>query len=171
MPLHARGDRLVAMTNQTNAPSGVRIRPWPVKLAYVVAGCAAVYLIAGIPVGASGAGILRSALAFVLILVGARIFRGVDEEYAPPRPWWRMTGGVQSGIVLGSLFALVAIISATGYVGLSLSTLVKQGTTNLPALLVNTVLSAILAYLYFRSSRRLVLARRERLIELARKGR
>jgi hypothetical protein len=159
------------MTNQTNAPGAIRIRPWPVKLAYVIATCAAVYLIAGIPVGPSGAGILRSALAFVLILVGARIFRGADEEYLAPRPWWRMTGGVQSGVVLGALFALVAIISATGYIGLTLSTLIKQGTTNLPALLVNTVLSAILAYLYFRSARRLVLDRREKLLELARKGR
>jgi hypothetical protein len=159
------------MTNQTNASPGVRIRPWPVKLAYVAAGCAAVYLIAGIPVGPTGAGILRSALAFVLILVAARIFRGVDEEYAPPRPLWRMTGGVQSGVLLGSFFALVAVISATGYVGVTLSSLAKQSAPNLPALLVNTVLSAILAYLYFRSARRLVVDRREKLIELARKGR
>jgi hypothetical protein len=159
------------MTNSPQVPSGPRIRPWPVKLAYVVAAAAVVYLIAAIPVGPSGAGILRSATAFVLVLLGARLFRGIDEDPVPPRPWWRMTGGVRSGVVLGSLFALVAIISATGYVGLSLSTLIKQGTTNLPALLVNTILAAILAYLYFRSSRRLVVARREQSLIEVLKGR
>jgi hypothetical protein len=159
------------MTNPTDARPGPRIRPWPVKLAYIVATCAAVYLIAAIPAGPGGGGILRSALAFVLILLATRLFRGAGEEIAPPRPWWRMTGGVQSGIVLGSLFALVAITSATGYIGLTLSNLAKQSAANLPALLVNTVLSAILAYLYFRSSRRLVVTRREQLLELAKKGR
>src|ERR1700712_5478969 len=113
------------MTNRAEQAAGPRLRPWPIKLAYVVASCAAVYLIAAIPVGPTGAGILRSGLAFVLILVGARLFRGVDEDPIPPRAWWRMTGGVRSGIGLGTICALVAIISATGYVGLSLSTLVK----------------------------------------------
>jgi len=150
------------MTNPHATPGAVRIRPWPLKLAYVVAACAAVYLIAAIPVGPGGAGILRSLTAFVLVLLGARVFRGAGEDSMPARPWWRMTGGVRSGIVLGSVFALVALSSATGYIGLSLSTLIKQGTTNLPALLVNTVLAAILAYLYYRSSRRLVISRRER---------
>jgi hypothetical protein len=159
------------MTNQTNVPSGPRLRPWPLKLAYIVAAGAAIYLIAAIPVGAGGAGILRSSLAFVLILLAARLFRGSAEDPVPPRPWWRMTGGVRSGIVLGSLFALIALASAAGWVGLSLSTLVKQGTTNLPSLLVNTVLSGILAYLYFRSSRRLVLQRREELANVASTGR
>jgi hypothetical protein len=162
---------LVEMTNQTDTPSGPRIRPWPVKLAYVVASCAAVYLIAGIPIGAGGGGLLRSTLAFVLVLLGARLFRGVDEDPVPPRPWWRMTGGVRSGVVLGVLLALVAITSATGYVGITLSTLVSRGTANLPALLVNTVLAAILSYLYFRSSRRLVLERRAKLLEEIQSGR
>jgi membrane protease YdiL (CAAX protease family) len=159
------------MTNLDGAPSGLRIRPWSVKLAYVVAACAVVYLIAVIPVGPDGAGILRSATAFVLVLLGARLFRAAGEELAPPRPWWRMTGGVQSGIVLGSLVALVAITSATGYVGLTLSTPVKQGSTNLLALLVNTILAAILAYLYYGSSRRLVLERRAETLAAAQKGR
>jgi hypothetical protein len=159
------------MTNQTDAPTGPRIRPWPVKLAYIAASCAVVYLIAAIPVGPSGAGILRSALSFILILLATRLFRGVAEELAPPRPWWRMTGGVRSGIVLGSVFGLVAISSATGFVGLSLSSLVKAGTTNLPAILVNTVLAAILSYLFFRSSRRLVVARREQFSKLETKDR
>jgi hypothetical protein len=159
------------MTNSSQVPAGPRIRPWPVKLAYVAASAAVVYLIAAVPIGSSGAGILRSATAFVLVLLGARLFRGAGEDPIPPRPWWRMSGGVQSGIVIGSLFALVAITSATGYVGLSLSTLIKRGTTNLPALLVNTILAAILAYLYFRSSRRLVVARREQSIDEVLKGR
>jgi hypothetical protein len=159
------------MTNSPQAPAGFRIRPWPVKLAYVVASAAVVYLIAAIPVGPSGAGILRSATAFVLVLLGARLFRGIDEDPIPPRPWWRMTGGVRSGIALGVVFALVAFTSGTGYVGLSLSTPIKHGTTNLPALLVNTILAAALAYLYFRSSRRLTILRREQSISEVPKGR
>jgi hypothetical protein len=159
------------MTNRTDAPAGLHIRPWPVKLAYIVASCAAVYLIAIIPVGPVGAGTLRSALAFVLVLLGARLFRGIDEDPSPPRPWWRMTGGVRSGVVLGALFALIAIVSATGYIGLTVSTQVPSGISNLPALLVNTVLAAILAYLYFRSSRRLVVVRREQALADARRER
>ena len=148
------------MTNLPGAPAGPRIRPWPIKLAYIVASCAAVYLVAAIPVGSAGAGILRSGLAFVLVLVGTRLFRGADEDPNAPRLWWRMTGGVRSGVVLGMIFALVAIISGSGFVGLSLSTLAKQSSAVLPPLLVNTVLAAILAFLFFRSSRRLIVERR-----------
>ena len=161
------------MTNQneTNAPTGLRIRPWPIKLASIVAASAAVYLIAAVPVGPAGTGILRSGLAFVLILLGARVFRGAGEELIAPRPWWRMTGGVRSGVVVGVLCAVVAVISATGFVGLSLSTIVRTTAANLPALVVNTILAAILAYLYFRSSRRLVLERRAETLAAAVKGR
>lgn len=159
------------MTNRTPEPRTPRIRPWPVKLAYVVASCALVYLIAAIPVGPGSAGILRSTLAFVLVILGARLFRGVDEDPTPPRPSWRMTGGVTSGVVLGALLALVAILSAAGYIGLAASTLVHKDVANLPALLVNTVLAVILSYLYFGSSRRLVLERRERALAEARAGR
>ena len=163
--------RLVAMTNLQDAPTGPRIRPWSIKLVYIVAACAAVYLIAAIPVGQAGAGILRSGLTFVLILVGTRLFRGATEDPVPPRPWWRMTAGVPSGVALGALFALVAVVSATGYVGLVSSPLLPGGMTVLPALLVNAVLAAILAFLYFRSSRRLVLVRRAEMLAAARKGR
>ena len=159
------------MTNPTDARPAPRLRPWPVKLAYIVAAGAAVYLIAIIPVGPGGAGILRSAFAFALVLLGARLFRGVGEEIDPPRSWWRMTAVVPSGVVLGSLLALVAIVSGTGYIGLTLSTLAHKDVVDLPALLVNTVLAAILAYLYYGSSRRLVLERRTKELAAARKGR
>jgi hypothetical protein len=157
------------MTNQPASTRAPRLRPWYVKLAYVVASCAVVYLIAAIPVGPGGAGILRSTVAFVLVLLGARLFRGIDEESDAPRPWWRMTGGVRSGVVLGAVLALVALVSVTGYIGLAASTLAHQ--TNLPALVVNALLSAILSYLYFGSSRRLVLQRREEALIAAREGR
>jgi hypothetical protein len=158
------------MTNQTAAGRIPRIRPWYVKLAYVLASCALVYLIAAIPVGPGGGGILRSALAFVLILFGTRLFRGPDEDNSP-RAWWRMTERVPAGIVLGTLFAIVAIVSATGYVGLTVSTLVGKDVVDLPALLLNAVLAAILAYLYYGSSRRIVLERRAKALAEARKGR
>jgi hypothetical protein len=144
------------MANDSSGARAVRIRTWYGKLGYVVVAVALVYLAPIIPVGAAGAGILRSALTFALILLGARLFRGVDEEVAPPRPWWRMTAAVPSGILLGSVFALVALLSAVGYVGLTASTLPQKNVTLLPALLVNAVLSAVLAYLFYGSSRRLI---------------
>jgi hypothetical protein len=147
--------RLVAMTNQPAASRAPRLRPWYLKLVYVVASCLLVYLIAAIPVGPGGGGILRSALAFILILLGSRVFRGPDEDDTP-RPWWRMTARVPAGVVLGSLCALVAIVSAVGYVGLVVSTIAHKDVVDLPALLVNAVLAAILSYLYFGSSLRLV---------------
>jgi hypothetical protein len=158
------------MTNETAGSRAPRIRPWYGKFGYVAASCALVYLIAAVPVGAGGAGILRSVLAFVLIVVGARVFRGVNEELLPPRPWWRMTAGVLSGVVLGSLTALVALLSAVGYVGLTVSTLPHKDVVDLPALLVNAVLAAILAYLYFGSSWRIAHERRARLLAEARKA-
>jgi hypothetical protein len=158
------------MTNQTAAGRAPRLRPWYTKLTYIVISCALVYLIAVIPVGPGGAGILRSALAFILILLGARVFRGANEDDSP-RPWWRMTARMQAGNVLGALFALIALLSAVGYVGLTVSTLAHKDVVDLPALLVNTVLAAILAYLYFGSSWRMVLARRTEAVEAAQKGR
>jgi hypothetical protein len=143
------------MTNETTASRVPRLRPWYLKLAYIAASCVLVYLIAAIPAGAGGAGILRSALAFVLVVLGARVFRGADED-GTARPWWRMTARVPAGIVLGSLFALVAILSAAGYVGLLGSPLAHKDVVDLPGLLVNVILAAILSYLYYGSSWRLV---------------
>jgi hypothetical protein len=162
---------LVAMTNETRSTRSVRLQPWYSKFAYVVVAVAVVYLAPVIPLGAGGAGILRSALAFVLILLGARIFRGVDEEVAPPRAWWRMTSAVPSGILLGAVCAAVALVSIVGYAGLTVATLPHKDVADLPVLLVTAVLSAILAYLYFGSSRRIVVERRERAIVEARAGR
>jgi hypothetical protein len=159
------------MTNETSGGRNVRLRQWYGKLAYVVVAAILVYLATAIPLGAGGGGILRSVLAFVLVLLGARIFRGVEEEVAPARPWWRMTAGVPSGILLGAVCTVVALFSVVGYVGLTVATLPHKDVTDLPALLVTAVLSAVLAYLYFGSSRRLVVARRERAIEQARTGR
>jgi len=139
------------MTNETSGGRNVRLRQWYGKLAYVVVAAILVYLATAIPLGAGGGGILRSVLAFVLVLLGARIF--------------------PSGILLGAVCTVVALFSVVGYVGLTVATLPHKDVTDLPALLVTAVLSAVLAYLYFGSSRRLVVARRERAIEQARTGR
>jgi hypothetical protein len=118
-------------------------------------------VVAAIPLGPGGAGILRSVVAVLVVVLGTRLFRGLDEEVAPRRPWWRMSGGVSSGIVLGALCAVIALASAVGYVGLTVSTLAHKDTVDLPDLLINTVLAAVLAYLYFDSARRLAFQRRE----------
>ena len=140
------------------------------KVAYVVASCALVYLVAGIPIGPGGGGVLRSGLAFALILLGVRVFRGPDELNSP-RPWWQMTAQVNAGVVLGSLCALVAFLSGAGWVGLTVSTLAHKDVVDQPALLVNTILAALLAYLYYGSSRRLVLEHRAETLAAAREGR
>jgi hypothetical protein len=142
------------MTNETVPRRIPRIRPWYAKLAYVVVACVLVYLIAAIPAGPGGAGVLRSALAFVLIVLGARVFRGTNEDDSA-RAWWRMTARVPAGIALGSLFALVALLSAAGYVGLTVAALPHMDVVDLPSLLVNVILAAILAYLYCVSSWRI----------------
>jgi hypothetical protein len=140
------------MTNETPSTRSVRLQPWYSKFAYVVVAVAVVYLAPVIPLGAGGAGILRSALAFVLILL-------------------RMTSAVPSGILLGAVCAAVALVSIVGYAGLTVATLPHKDVADLPVLLVTAVLSAILAYLYFGSSRRIVVERRERAIVEARAGR
>ncbi len=76
-----------------------------------------------------------------------------------------------SSILLGSLFTLVAVFSAAGYVGITASTLPHKDTIDLAALLVNAALSAVLAYLYLQCSRKIVVARREEAIANARAGR
>jgi hypothetical protein len=158
------------MTNNAPKGSALRIRPWYVKLAYVLASAALVYLVAGIPLGPGSGGILRSGLAFILIVLGARIFRGAEEDDSP-RALWRMTARVPAGVLLGSVFALVTFLSASGWVGLTLVTLAHTDIVDLPALLVNTVLAAILSVFYFRSSRRLVLARRAETLAAAQRSR
>jgi membrane protease YdiL (CAAX protease family) len=158
------------MMNQTTTSRAPRLRPWYLKLVYFAASCALVYLIAAIPVAPGGAGILRSAFAFVLILVGARVFRGPDEDDSA-RAWWRMTARVPAGILLGSLLALVALVSAAGYVGLMETTLAHKDVVDLPALLVNLVLAAILSYLYYDSSWRLAREPSAEAVAAAGKGR
>jgi uncharacterized membrane protein YfcA len=163
--------RLVTMTTPTAASRSPRIRRWYWKVVYVVVAAILVYLIAAVPVGVGGAGVLRSVLGFVLILIGARLFRGPDEDVAPPRARWRMTAGVLWGVVLGAVCAVIAIVSVVGYVGLTTSALAHKDVVDLPALLVTALLTAVLAYLYFGSSRRLVLARRAKALADARGSR
>jgi hypothetical protein len=158
------------MTNETTVGRVPRLRPWYLKLAYVVVSCILVYLIAAIPAGPGGAGILRSALTFILILVGARVFRGMDEDDSA-RTWWRMTARVPAGVVLGSVFALVTLLSAVGYVGLVVSTLAHKDVVDLPALLINAVLAAVLSYLYYGSSWRLAHEPPAETVPAARNGR
>jgi hypothetical protein len=163
--------RFVLMSIERANQRPLRIVRWYLKALFVVVGAFLVYLIAAIPFGPGGAGIARSILTVLLVILGTRLFRGADEDVAPGRPWWRMTGGVPSGIVLGALCALVALGSAVGFVGLTLSTLAPKDTVDLPDLLINTVLAAVLAYLYFDSARRLAVLRRDAAIAAERANR
>ena len=63
----------------------------------VVVGAILLYVGGAIPLGPGGVGILRSVVTVVLVLLGARFFRGLDEDPVPPRPWWRMIRSSSSG--------------------------------------------------------------------------
>lgn len=66
-------------------------------------------LTAGFELGATAIG----ALTLVLVVLCARSFRADGEPVEPPRPWWKLTGGVRSGLVVAALFAVQAISLAS----------------------------------------------------------
>jgi hypothetical protein len=99
--------------------SPLRITSVWIKLAYVVVwygfGVALANIILG---GVADTLVVAALLAWdtASLLLGVRIFRGRDEAVAPPRPWWRMTGGARSALVLGSLGVLNAALTLPLYV-------------------------------------------------------
>jgi hypothetical protein len=85
-------------------------------------------------------------------VLAIRSFRGRSEPVAPPRPWWRMTGGVVSGFLLGGLWL----------VSIPLLILVQLGVWPTPTVAeppvefgVNTAINAVLAALFIHSAIRL----------------
>jgi hypothetical protein len=99
--------------------SPLRITNVWVKLAYVVVWYGFGVVLANVILsGVADAIIVATLLAWdtASLSLGVRIFRGRDEAVAPPRPWWRMTGGARSALVLGSLGVLNAALTLPLYV-------------------------------------------------------
>jgi hypothetical protein len=53
-------------------------------------------------------------LNLAYVIVGVRIFRGVDENRTDPRPWWRATAKPAAGFWIGGALAFAAFVSGVG---------------------------------------------------------
>lgn len=95
----------------------------------------------------------------VVLLVATRVFRVAEEDVAAPRPLWRMTGRPTAGFVLGGILGLTVVMSL--WIEIYGRTIGAEAFSNLegpggfPLTIVDLVVSAVIAVLYFRSSIRL----------------
>lgn len=64
---------------------------------------------AGATIGFEFAQPMLLLIVVALVIAAGRLFRGPGEPMAPPRPWWRLTGGAPSSIVWAVLFGLSAV--------------------------------------------------------------
>ncbi len=126
--------------------------------AFVVLGIGTT-LLGEVPSLAVAAAWIGVAVTPLVVVVATRVFRVPEEDIVSPRPLWRMTGRPTAGFVLGSILALNIIasvwieiygrtIGASDY-----STIDSPG--GLPVLIVDLLVSAVIAVLYYRSSIRL----------------
>jgi hypothetical protein len=126
------------------------------KLLYFVVWLAAGYLLARF-IYPHWPDVVRLVVAQIVwvafVVVAVRSFRGKAEAVIPPRPWWRMTGGVPSGFLLGSLWAISAAVSVLDlfHAGPSLTTVVDPPADTV----VTAVVWLLLAVLYINSAVRL----------------
>jgi hypothetical protein len=127
------------------------------------------YFVGGLPPTDLLRGLLRSSLAFVLVLLATRVFR-VREETNAPRPWWRATGRPLAGFVIGALFAVAVISLCANAYGFETDRKLRLYSGEDVFDAVSAVLAAALAVYYFTSSIRLRGIAREALREAERKG-
>ena len=146
----------------------IRITRWYWKLLYVIVSVVIIYLIALFAdpsrAGDGLRGILRAVAVLVLTIVAARIFRGHDEDVAPARAWWRMTGGWLVGLIIAVLWLVVTI----GGIGVALGQaggIATSGTETAGGAL--GIAGVVLVLLYGDSSIRLLLLRRKARAEAA----
>ncbi|MBA8815495.1 hypothetical protein FHX48_000547 [Microbacterium halimionae] len=88
---------------------------------------------------------LGTAVMGTAVIFCVRTFRGVDEQSAPPRAWWRMTSRPTAGYLLGVLFLAQVSWVAAGFVE-------PQSAV---ALVTSLVVNSVLSVAYFHSSLRL----------------
>ena len=98
-------------------------------------------------------GYLFPLIVFVLVIVGARIFRGRQEPLQQPRQWWRFTSKPLSGFILGCALTLGLISDVV---------LIVNERVNSPLHLLSLAVDGVLVAGYFSSSIRLLAAANDR---------
>jgi hypothetical protein len=89
-----------------------RITDATTKTGIVIVGWIAVFMLgltSALLMGGVGGTIASVVLALAVVLFCARTFRAPGEPIAPPRPWWKLTGGRTSGLVVGGLCVLQVV--------------------------------------------------------------
>ena len=86
------------------------------------------------------------ALASVVasVVVAARTFRAAAESDAP-RPWWKMTGGRGSGVLLSALFFFQGIVTCCG----------ATASSNPPFALIGGAVALVVAAFFLNSAIRI----------------
>jgi len=87
----------------------LRITSATTKVGIVLVATIATFVAGVLVGGATDAGDVPAAatalaLTALLVVFCGRTFRGEDEPVGPPRPWWRLTGGVPSSAFVAGLF-------------------------------------------------------------------
>ena len=140
----------------------LRIVRWQTKLGYVAVVWFVGYPIAAVLAGVGAPPIVMTIvigwlLNFLAILLGARIFRGVGEDIAPPRPWWQMTARPTLSRRLGKIFVAWAVLALPAIVigGLGIDPGGNVTSVDFPGALGTFIFCAALAFLYLNSAVRL----------------
>jgi hypothetical protein len=142
---------------------GLRIRAWPLKLAYIVVVFYGVGYVLGRLVGVPSVigSVASDLIHLALFLFAARFFRGRFEEVAPPRPWWQVTARAKLSRRLGVVAAIFVVLETVVLI-VHLITDPQQFALDL----IDALNASITAFLYLNCAVRL--DRRERLAEPAR---
>jgi len=86
-------------------------------------------------------------------VVAVRSFRGTREPVEPPRPLWRLTGGVTSGFVIAAGALLLSAFAVLEFLGVEPRELVRRPFD--PTEIANALCCLVVAGLYLNSSIRL----------------
>ncbi|MGJ4845999.1 hypothetical protein [Leifsonia sp. Le1] len=78
-----------------------------VVLGWTASGVAALF--GALALSVTGGVILYCATLGAVIVFGARVFRGEEEDAVAPRPLWRMTAKPTAGFLLAGFFAFQAV--------------------------------------------------------------
>jgi hypothetical protein len=147
----------------------VRIVRWPFKLLYVVGAygilVVLVNLLALLRLPAVAGELFSLVLDIAVVLYGARVFRGRNEDLEAPRELWRMTARRPLSKRLGVLFTIIAASELVGVLlGLLRLAGVDLGRFNFFSIGVMGIAFAtaeygILAFLYLRSASHMPIGR------------
>lgn len=128
----------------------IRITSPQSKVTFIVLGFLAVTvvtLLAALAVDVSAALFLAYGSLCIVVVTGARLFRGDGEDRAAPRAPWRMTAKPTTGFVLAGAFVLQAVSTGAG---------AAVALDHAPLYVFAIVFSLVIAAAYLNSSLRLL---------------